>query len=304
MYDSSIEPGSSSDRRIVFAKQNIGANNKNETGYFFRGNELYGWKYSGSTTSTSFVQITSSNLVQVDNEGNTRHSFGNDNFMWWDEESAASEFYVEYTVGDAVNYYYGAGWSSVPENLMTNLYCSSSLYSTLPSTVSATCTSMTGLTLSFEFTSKGVTITNSDLGTSVYFPLAGAVEGSSNACYYKSGYGNYWGGGAIQAGNGGGSKRCWIISKEREGDNWDPDSEDYTTWKYGWKTDGSNREDSYYGFPIRAVAELPLQFTNAAKSGYLIIGKELQRNRNSFLCDEAVDICRFEIFYGKACLCK
>lgn len=141
---------------------------------------------------------------------------------------------------------------------MNKLHCSSSWYSSLPSTVYATCTSLTGLTLSFVFTSQGVTITNSDLGTSVYFPLAGKVSGLSDSCYYNSATGYYWGEGNIQAGYGGGSKRCWIISKEREGDNWDPDSEEFTTWEYGWKTDGTLGTDSYSGFPIRPVAVLPL----------------------------------------------
>ena len=258
MYDSSIEPGSTSDRRIVFAKQNIGASSQYGTGYFFRGNELYGWRYSGSTTSSTAVQITSTNLVQVDNNGNTRHAFQNDNFAWWDDESAASEFYVEYTEGDAVNYYYGTGWSGMPEKLISKLYCHTSWYSSLPSTAYANYTLLTGLTLSFEFSSSGMRISNSDLGTSVYFPLAGSVVGQSYSCYYYSGSGRYWGEGAIQAGYGGGSKRYWSVSKEREGDNWDPDTEDYTTWVYSWGATGSYTLDAYCGCPIRAVAELPL----------------------------------------------
>lgn len=256
MFDSSIVPGSSEDRRVVFARQNIGASSQYGTGYFFRGNELYGWKYSGSTSS--YTQITSTNLVRVDNEGNTIRPFQHDHFYWDDEDL---DFSIEYTTGDAITYYYGSGWEFMPKKLIKKLYCHSQWYSTLPSTVSYTLTSLAGLSLTFAFTASRLTITNSNLGTSVVFPYTGSIGGPYWSCYYFSGSGgNYWGEGDIEEIYGGGIKYGWAICIDTMGDNYDPDLDDYTTWEYAWESSGEfDGMDVYVGHPIRAVAELPLQ---------------------------------------------
>lgn len=249
-YVTSIEPGSSADRRIVFAIKNIGASDQYDDGYYFRGNELYGWDYTGSTTS--YTGLTSANLSQKDNAGSVLKTWNGESFYWNDDY----DFVIQYSTGDAIQYYLGNGWKEIPYELAQKLSTSTGYYSTLPSTATTTNTAFTGLSLVYSFNSSGrnsLTITNQDLGTSVFLP-----GGHLSGYYYPGeGYG-YWVEGEIKEIYGGGVKHSFDISKTRSGSNYDPDMDDYTTWEYGWSADGYYSTDCYSGLHIRAIAELPL----------------------------------------------
>lgn len=252
-YDNSIEPGSSQDRRIVIAKYDIGATSSSTPGYFFRGDELYGWKYSGGTTSNT--KISGSNLKQVDNNGNTIKTFQYDNFYWDDEDL---DFAIEYKTGNAVNYYYGNEWIFIPSALARELYCASRYFDPLPSTVTTTNTSLNGITLTYLFGSQGLTISNQAIGSSVFIPYDGIIDGAYYNCYYyPRSAADIWIEGNVKEVYGGGMREALFIYKDRQGYDWDDDREDWTKWKYGWTVIRGNT-DSYFGAHIRAVAELPL----------------------------------------------
>lgn len=252
-YDTSVETGSAQDRRIVIAKYNIGTTSSSTPGYFFRGNELYGWKYSGNTTSNT--KISSSNLKQVDNNGNTIKTFQYDNFYWYDEDR---DFVIEYNTGNAVNYYYGNEWIFIPSALAQKLYCTSGYFDPLPSTVTKTNTSLGGIALTYIFENQGLTISNQEIGSSVFIPYDGFISGEYYSCYYYPRSSAYiWIEGNVETVYAGGSKKGLLIYKDSDGYDWDPDREDWTKWKYGWTVIRGNT-DSYQGVHIRAVAELPL----------------------------------------------
>lgn len=252
-YDNSIEAGSSQDRRIVIAKYNIGTTSFSTPGYFFRGDELYGWKYSGGTTSNT--KISGSNLKQVDNNGNTIKTFQYDNFYWSDEDL---DFVIEYNTGNAVNYYYGNEWTFIPSALARELYCTSGYFDPLPSRVTKTNTSLNGITLTYLFESKGLTISNQAIGSSVFIPYDGIINGAYYNCYYYPRSATHiWIEGNVEEVYGGGIREALFLYKDSSGYDWDDDREDWTKWKYGWTVIREN-EDSYFGAHIRAVAELPL----------------------------------------------
>lgn len=258
-YDSNIEPGSSDDRRIVFAKQNIGASSYSDNGYFFRGNELYGWDYSGNTTTTT--QITSTNLSQKDKDGQVLRSWSGDYFTWDENLWYYEDFEIRYETGDAVKYYLGDGWKMIPHDLARIIYFNTSYYATLPTTVTYTFTRLAGLSLVFSFNSSGrgsVRITNEELGTSVYLP-GGSLEGWGQSYYYPGARCDYWAEGDIKPVYAGALKHAISFYVTSQGDNYDPDYDDYTTWKYAWSVSGYyDGVDCYEGHHIRAVAELPL----------------------------------------------
>ena len=254
-YDTSIEPGSAQDRRIVIAKYNIGTTSSSAPGYFFRGDELYGWKYSGSATNTPNTQITSSNLKQVDNNGNTLRTFRYDNF-YWDDSDETLDFEIEYETGNAVNYYYGNEWIFMPSALARKLYGNSGEYfDNLPSTVTITNKGLNGITLTYTFESRGLTISNRDIGSSVFFPSDGVIKGPYSSCrYYPTNSADFWIDGHVRAIYGGGVKEALGVYLDWE----DMEIDDYTTkTRYCWMVIPRNI-DAYQGRHIRAIAELPL----------------------------------------------
>ena len=259
-FDSTIEPGSSADRRIVFAIQNIGASDQYDDGFYFRGNELYGWDYSGP--GASYTPITSANLLQKDNAGNVVKVWDSGEYFTWDDNTSYYyDFGINYTTGDAIQYYLGNGWREIPYELAKKLSLHTSWYSTLPTTTTTTNTKFAGLSLVYSFNSSGkmsLSISNQELGTYINLP-GGKLYGRGQS-YYDPGAGfDYWVEGNIQAVYDGGIKHCLSIYKDSMGDNWDPDSEDFTTWEYGWEVSGFyDGTDCYGGHHIRAVAELPL----------------------------------------------
>ena len=265
-YDTSIEAGSEEDRRIVFACQNIGASQPTNTGYFFRGREKYGWKYSG-TVSTS-ASLDSSNLVQIDNEGNTIGKFSARTpglFTRSDydyEQGYVEDFYISYLTGDAVSYYYGDGWQAVPALLSKILVVSSQTYlnTSMPDEETIENTSLSGVVLEYtRSASKGLTIKNKDLGTSVFFPCSGYLKSD----YYQvSDRATLW----LENGSYHNSYQdpleregAWGYYTSKSGYDYD-ENDNPTKYEYSWGVfDGAyNGEDVYTAHPIRAIAELPL----------------------------------------------
>ena len=259
MYDSTIEPGSSADRRIVFAEQNIGAGSHYDNGYFFRGNELYGWDYTGSITAST--EITNANLSQKDKDGHVLRSWSGDYFTWDENLWYYYDFEIRYETGDAVKYYLGEGWKMIPHDLARKILFNTSFYATLPTTDTYTFTDLTGLSLAFTFNSSGrgsVIIANEELGTSIYLP-GGSLYGWGQSYYYPGFRCDYWVEGAIEPIYAGALKHAISFYVTRQGYDYDPDVDDYTTWKYAWTADGYYAGvDCYEGHHIRAVAELPL----------------------------------------------
>ena len=191
----------------------------------------------------------------MDNNGNTIKTFQYDDFIWYDEDL---DFAIKYKTGNAVNYYYGNEWIFIPSALAQKLYCTSGYFDPLPSRVTKTNTSLNGITLTYLFESQGLTISNQALGSSVFIPYDGIIDGPYHSCYYyPRSSAIIWIEGKVEEVYGGGMREALFIYKDRQGYDWDDDREDWTKWKYGWTVIRGNT-DSYFGAHIRAVAELPL----------------------------------------------
>ena len=259
--DSKIEPGSTEDRKIVFAAQNIGTKQSNLPGYYFRGGELYGWEYSGSTNANNKVELTSTNLKQVDKDGNTIKVFEKNKYhaifdYEYDDDYAPDDYKKNYDTGDAVKYYYGDEWQMIPYKLASKLELNTPREDKLPTSGIADNTNFNGITLEYIFSSRGLEIRNKEWGSSIFLRSAGNLS-AENRCDYWQPSGGYW--------INGGPYRDWYYYDDsmyfgayKDGYDYDPESEKYTKFHYYWGLATGGGNYVWNAQPIRAVAELPL----------------------------------------------
>ncbi len=252
MYDSSITPGSSADRRIVLATCNIGANSPEQYGYYFRWGELCGWEVEGANSTTNSISLSSSNCKQIVPSGksyaketyasNTFYSSSTGDTNWaLYGQSGVEDFQGKTNLtcngqvyGDAARYNWGGDWMMM--NLtQLKLFTDQSL-----SNYTATRTIGSGsnsVVIKYTWTTQngvyGMKLENESLGTSVFFPASGY-------CHY--GYRSY-------AGSRG---YCWTST---------PGSfSNYAFYLYFGSSDfyWYDYLDRYYGFAVRPLLELAL----------------------------------------------
>ena len=118
--DSRITPGSAYDRKIVFATSNIGADNPEDFGYYFRWGELNGWNIVTGTPN-QYGQVYILSATQHDNAGNTLSSTWNTSTFsnsyalsggtsLEDFKGKTSLQYNSAVYGDAATYNWGGAW--------------------------------------------------------------------------------------------------------------------------------------------------------------------------------------------------
>ena len=122
--DSNIVPGSSEDRIIAFATENIGASSPDNTGYYFRWGEQMGWDI---TVQDGYSSLREYSAVQRDRDGNvtsevwSSSTFGSGYLSTGNNEERATGFFQDvtrktdlqwysYTYGDAATYNWGENW--------------------------------------------------------------------------------------------------------------------------------------------------------------------------------------------------
>ncbi len=212
MYDSSITPGSSADRRIVLATCNIGANSPEEYGYYFRWGELCGWEVEGANSTTNSISLSSSNCKQIVPSGksyaketyasNTFYSSSTGNTSWaLCGQSDVQDFQGKTNLtcngqvyGDAARYNWGGDWMMMNYTQLI-LFTGQSL-----SNYTATRTIGSGsnsVTIKYTWTTQngvyGMKLENESLGTSIFFPASGGSydglrsnAGSSGYCWVST----------------------------------------------------------------------------------------------------------------------
>jgi len=185
-----IIPGSSEDKRIVFATKNIGAYNIDDYGYYFRWGEQEGW----SISRYNYYQKLSG--IQYDKNGNPKDSKFTSYWLrqWNVRIGDVTDFQNKNNLdcngtiyGDAASYNWGDGWMMMDSNL-ANLLNVKSIAGMSSKSIGE---SNNLINLNFRLTDKGYLISNDEFGTSIMIPYAGRVE-EDGELLYSYGYDGYY----------------------------------------------------------------------------------------------------------------
>lgn len=248
MYDSSITPGSSADRRVVFATCNIGANSPEEQGYYFRWGELCGWNVEGknfSLSSSNCKQIVPSDKsyemhAYVDNTFDGPNTWDDPNWALY-KQSGVEDFQGKTNLtckgqvyGDAARYNWGGNWMMMNYTQL-RLFTQQSLRNyTATRTIGSGSNSVV---IKYTWTTQngvyGMKLENESLGTSIFFPASGYC--SYGRCTNVGSFGRYW--------------------TSTPGFVYDDDGRCLTFDSTGF---GYNDEYRHYGYAVRPILELVL----------------------------------------------
>ncbi len=259
MYDKNIIPGSSDDRRIVFATCNIGADSPNDLGYYFRWGELCGWKVEG-VNQIEEITLSMENCTQIVPDGK---NYDVETFLWkgnpyytgtfwnWlmdtqrnvpDFQAKDNLYYNGKQIGDAATYNWGGKW------MMMNLALCSKIFETKLSNYNCTQTfEANDFVTTIKYTYKrdtdeygvfGLELENTETGSKLFLPCAARLCQDFRS---TPNWGLYWTTGHVEPSSGSGRNEAYYVAL----------SSGSITCTKGYGTGG--------GFSIRPIAELPLE---------------------------------------------